>query len=301
MFDSRRLEAFCKVYEHRSFSRAGEELFLSQPTVSAHVLALEKTLGMALFDRLGRAVVPTRAGDILYHYGIESFKQLALARTELAALRDEVAGELVVGASTIPAHCILPPVIAGLLQEFPAVQVHIAVSDTATVIERVASGDIPVGVVGGSTAHPDLCFDFLYEDALVCIASPLQQYPKLESLDDMEKLPWIMREHGSGTRDAFLKALSAISTTIVTKLTTVLTVCSTESVIQYVRCGVGVGVVSHLAADELLQRGELITLGQPFPLIKRSFYLVHHKRRTLLPTVERFRFAIKEWSKDKVC
>ena len=117
--DFRRLEAFSKVYELKSFSKAGTELFLSQPTISAHVSALEKDLGVQLFDRLGRVIMPTPAGEVLYRYAIDAFSCLEKARVEIELLQDRVAGELFVGCSTIPGHFLLPHLIARFSMQYP--------------------------------------------------------------------------------------------------------------------------------------------------------------------------------------
>ena len=163
--DIRRLQAFSKVYELRSFSRAGEELMLSQPTISAHVLALEEELGAQLFDRLGRSVLPTQAGEVLFRYAQSVFTELEHARSDILALSRRVAGELVIGGSTIPAHYILPRLLARYLATYPEVHLELQSGDTQEVTAMVLEGLIHIGVVGrghepsGSdlSPHPGRC------------------------------------------------------------------------------------------------------------------------------------------------
>ena len=106
--DLRRLEVFCKVYELKSFSRAGEACLLSQPTVSEHIRHLETFLDVRLFDRLGREVVPTRAGEILYNYARRMLNLRREASRTLELYRGKMSGDLELGGSTIPGQYILP-------------------------------------------------------------------------------------------------------------------------------------------------------------------------------------------------
>ena len=169
IMDIRRLEAFSKVYELSSFSKAGEELFLSQPTISAHVSSLEEELGVRLFDRLGRTIVATKAGDILYRHACEAFRSLENAQAEIDLLQNSVGGELVVGASTIPGHYFLPQAISGFLNLHPAVKAVLCIEDSAEIVRKVGSGEVGVGVVGAKYESSALTFEELFTDELVVI------------------------------------------------------------------------------------------------------------------------------------
>lgn len=300
MLDYRRLEAFCKVYELRSFSRAGEDLFLSQPTISAHVLALEKTLGVQLFDRLGRSVLPTVAGDVLYRHGIRAFECLELAQSELASLRNEVSGELAIGGSTIPANYILPEVMGEFLRAYPSVRPQLRVGDTENVIQMVANGEVLVGVVGDVRVETDLVFEPVYDDELVVIASPtLHDISGPVPAAYLASLRWVMREHGSGTRSVFLAAIEAAGVNW-RSLEIALTVGSTEAVIQYVRAGLGVGVTSRIAVAAALERGELVELVLLDCHPVRQFQCVRHARRTFFPAAAAFIESLRNWMPHSV-
>ncbi|ABM28754.1 selenium metabolism-associated LysR family transcriptional regulator [Nitratidesulfovibrio vulgaris] len=294
MIDYRRLEAFCKVYELRSFSRAGEELFLSQPTISAHVLALEKDLGMQLLDRLGRSVLPTPAGDVLYRHAMNAFESLEAAKSELAMLRDEVSGELVLGGSTIPAHHILPPVLGTFLRRHPCVSVKICVGDTEDIMQSVAQGEVMLGLVGDLRPQPDLHFEAVIDDELVVIAHPqMVEGGVPHAVAELASYPWVMREKGSGTRSAFLNGLDALGVDW-RLFDVVLTVGSTEAVIQYVRAGLGISVTSRIAVADALGRGELVEIPLSDYHPARKFYCIHHARRTLFPSALAFMTALRE-------
>jgi DNA-binding transcriptional LysR family regulator len=287
--DIRKLEAFFKVYELGSFSRAGEKLFLSQPTISAHVSSLEQELGVRLFDRLGRTILPTQAGEVLYRRGREAMSGLEVAREEIKKLHDRVAGRLEIGGSTIPATHLLPPLLTGFLNRFPEVQLHLRVYDTAGVIEQVEAGKILLGVVGAATDNDDLEFETLAGDELVVVGRPdfLGGNGNKAGEAELGKWPWIVRESGSGTRKAFERAIKD-SGMDVAGLNTRLTVDSTQAALQCVLAGLGVSVTSRRAAEPYIKCGELVELESSFTGMQRSIYLVMRKNRYLFPVASTF-------------
>lgn len=287
--DIRRLEAFCKVYELGSFSKAGQELFLSQPTISSHISTLEDELGIRLFDRMGRSVLPTAAGDVLYGHAREVFRNLANAQADIEALRDFVSGEIVVGASTIPAQYILPGLLRGFLAAHPRVGVRIENGDSGSVIERVTAGSLICGLCGARADHPDLLFDLVMTDAAVLIAHPSfgVETGAEATLEQALKWPWIMREAGSGTRKTLEMALGRKGADI-GSLRVVVSVASTEAAINCVRGGLGVSVTSRLAAAGFIERGEVSAIRVPELDMTREFYLVRNARRSLMPAYRHF-------------
>ena len=123
--DFRRLEVFLKVYELLSFSRAGQALYLAQPTVSEHIRLLEEELGLSLFDRQGKAVLPTKTAQLLYTY---AKKIMALREESLQALvqfRDKGLGDLLVGGSNIPGQYLLPPLLGQFKEKFPEIRIQL--------------------------------------------------------------------------------------------------------------------------------------------------------------------------------
>jgi len=288
MIDYRKLEAFCKVYEQQSFSRAGRELFLSQPTISAHVSALETELGVPLLDRMGRSILPTEAGSILYKYAKEAFSCLEAAKAQIAQLNNEIAGEIIIGGSTIPAHYLLPCIMADYMREHPDVDVLLKVADTAEVIQQVIDGKLSVGVVGAQENDPELTFVPIVDDELVVIAAPdsMASVSRL-SFDELSQFKWVMRERGSGTRKAFANALAERDVDIRT-LPCAVHVESTNAVIQFVKAGMGISITSKLAVAPDLERGELAVVPVSGLELHRKFFCVYHNRRHYFPAIQSF-------------
>jgi DNA-binding transcriptional LysR family regulator len=298
--DIRRLEAFAKVYELRSFSKAGQDLFLSQPTISAHIAGLESELGVALFDRLGRTVLPTKAGDILYGHAKKTFACLQDAAAEIGQLREGIGGSFLLGASTIPADYILPKIMADFLRRYPEVSIQLNVGGSRSISEQVLAGEMAIGLVGAVEDDDNLSFRELLQDELLCIASPdlLKHCGLGEKLDEPGAVPWVMREQGSGTRKTLTAGLKSIGLDA-RKLRVALSVPSTAAVLQCVRAGLGVSAVSAIAAQEYLDRGECKALSIEGLSMRRSFFLVHHKKRSFFPVVEKFIETVNEYCRRR--
>ncbi len=286
--DFRRLEAFSKVYELKGFSRAAESLFLSQPTVSAHIAALEAELGVSLFDRLGRTILATAAGDVLYEHALKVFDAMHKARAEIQLLQDKVSGDLVVGGSTIPAHYLLPGVLSSFVEKYPEVTVRMRVGDSTDIIQQVAQGKLAAGVVGVELKQPELTYVKLLQDDLVVIASAGNvQHAQEMSLEKLVQTPWVLRESGSGTFKALEAALAKAKFDI-RNLKASVVVESTQAVIRCVTAGLGVSITSRMAAEDYLNRGELREITIPGLSLQRSFYSVHHAKRSAFPTLRMF-------------
>jgi len=283
------LEAFCRVYETKSFSKAGQEMFLSQPTISSHISYLERELDVVLFDRISRTAIPTRAGKLLYQKARELFRVQSETRAEIDELKNRVSGELVIGGSTIPANYFLPGVLAGFKARYPGVSIDLRVGDSSQICEQLLSGELDLGMVGGFAENPDLDLASVMRDELAFFAAPelgLDTNRQL-SLEELAGFPWVMRERGSGTRLALEKGLAGTGMQI-RDLDIAVQVQNTEAMVRCLLAGMGVGVTSKLAVEEHLESGHLQTLNVRDIVLVRNFYQIRHKRRTLFPAVRVF-------------
>lgn len=293
--DIRRLEAFRKVYELGSFSKAGQDLFLSQPTISAHVLSLEQELGTQLFDRLGRTILPTQAGDILYKHALQAFAALESATAEIGLLQQRVAGEILIGGSTIPATYLLPQRLAEFRKLYPDVRVRLTVGDSQDIITAIQNGSLALGVVGAILPDPDLVFTHLQDDDLIIACSrSLPEYQAFvksgaEQLpaDLLHQWPWVLREQGSGTRRALELALSSLGLDL-RSFSPAIEARSHEAVVQCALHGLGLCVTSRIAAAPCLAKGDLIPIEIPGLQMQRSFQIVRHAKRHLFPAMRYF-------------
>lgn len=286
--DLRRLQVFNKVYECRSFSRAAEEVLLSQPTVSGHIKSLEDELGVRLFDRLGREILPTRAAEILHTYAARILEQVDEAQRAVDSFLGRLSGVLLLGGSTIPGQYILPALIGKFRTTHPEVRVNLMIGDASEVAERVMAGRVELGVVGATLEEDRLSFTPLMEDTLTVAAWPGHPLEGRElTLAELASQPMVVREAGSGTHMSLIRALATAGIRE-EDLDVVAQMGSTMAVMQAVRARVGLGIVSRRALDDCLHAGHMIELDVRGLDLKRSFYLVSRKKRTHSPAARAF-------------
>lgn len=284
------LKIFCKVVELKSFSKAGEAVFLSQPTVSSHIKDLENHLGTQLVDRLARSVVPTKAGQLLYGYARRLIALRDEAEAAMAEFLGKMKGRLTMGGSTIPGGYLLPQLIGRFCQRYPEVQVALIVGDTADILGRIDEGEIEIGIVGAqNTANQQLHQTPIIEDELFVVVPGNHQWAgkPFVSLNDLVTEPFIAREQGSGTLRAIENALQAMGRNI-SELRISAQMGSTEAVRQGIKNGVGISILSTIAVTEDVAAGALKTLSIKGLDLKRNFYLTRHKLRTPSPICRAF-------------
>jgi DNA-binding transcriptional LysR family regulator len=256
--DTRQLAAFCTVVERRSFSQAAERLGVTQPAVSLQVRALEKRLGTQLLDRSGRRVEPTEAGWRLYR-GAQ--RMLALEDqlvSEVAATAEgELTGDLVLGASTGPAAIAVPVVLCEFQREHPGVRVFLTVSDTHTVVERVAARELELGIVGASRRHRGVRFEPFFSDQVILACPPGHRFGgRTVTLDELREETLILMQEGAGVRQILEDALRRLGVRL-RDLDVRLELGLQESVRRAVEAGYGVTFISRTAIEADLEAGTL--------------------------------------------
>lgn len=287
--DVRQLEIFVKVAEFGSFSRAAEALLLTQPTVSEHIRSLEEELGVRLLDRLGRGAAPTKAGQLLLGYARRIQELHREARQALDQFQGRMSGELVVGASTIPGEYILPALIGRFKEKYPDIAISLLIGDSQRVVEWVLEGRAEVGVAGGHLPHRSLEYRELMPDELVVVVSGSHPWHgrKSATLDEVRREPLIVRERGSGSRQALERALAEVGLDL-SAFRVVGEMGSTQAIKQAVKAGVGISLISKRAVGEECQYGLLHCVKVKDLRFSRAFYLVVNTSRTRSPLAEAF-------------
>ena len=282
--DLRRLEIFAKVVELGSFSRAAQALALTQPTVSEHVRALEDALGVQLLDRLGRGAAPTRAGQLLLGY---AQRMLALSREAHQALdhfQGRLSGELIVGGSTIPGEYVLPALIGQFKAKQADISIVLLIGDSRQVSEWVDEGRVELAIVGARPAQRALDARELMGDELVVVVPAEHAWARRNtvSLAELQAEPMVVRERGSGSREALERALGSAGTSLVA-FRIVGEMGSTEAVKQAVRAGVGIALISKRAVEDECRAGLVSCVKVTAMPVARAFYLVTHRERSRSP------------------
>jgi DNA-binding transcriptional LysR family regulator len=297
IIDFRHLETFCRVAALKSFSRAADDLFLTQPTVSGHILSLEKSLSLRLFDRTRREVRLTKAGEMFLGY---ASKILTVRKDLLNALSEfsqGIRGELSLGASTIPGEYLLPRLMGDFKAEHPRLILTLKISDTKEIVQELLQGNIEFGVIGAKVDHPSLHYEKFEEDEIIVIAPSDHPLTRKRSVgfEDLLKEPWITREEGSGTQMTVERALRKKGKSL-KDFNVAIEMGSTSSVKEGVKANLGLAFISRRAVEEEMNRHffAAITLEGLEP-ISRQIYIVSQRGKTMSPTgMEFLRFLKKK-------
>jgi DNA-binding transcriptional LysR family regulator len=284
-----RLNIFIKVIDSGSFSKAADQVLLTQPTVSSHINDLEEHYGCRLIDRLGKEVAPTRAGQLLYKYARRLMALQNETESAMADYHGKMRGHLHIGGSTIPGEYILPAVIGRYTTDYPEARVSLSIGDTRQVTEDVLSGSLEFGIVGARIKNPKLVQEEVATDQLRLVFPADHKWAgrKRVSLKSLLAEPFIVRERGSGTLQALLSSLADAGQKS-GALNIVAEMGSTTAVIQGIKNYVGLSVLSALAVQDDLRSGRLKALPVTGLNLQRSFYLTINKHRALSPLCKTF-------------
>ena len=293
--DIRQLAIFVSIANHGTFTAAGKALYISQPTVSVQMAALERELGVTLFERQSRGIRLTPAGKILKRYAEDILMLKDQAIAAMGRYKHDISGRLRVVASTVPADYILPGVVSRFLNAYPGVFVELSRADSATVWDAVRNYEAEIGVAGSSLDDPSLEHVAVARDELVLIAPSAGEYLRWKDpvpLEEVLRAPMLCREPGSGTQKTFDDALRRLGVDA-ERITARAQLDSVEAIKSAVADGGGVAVISDLAmrGDPSAQSVRILHI-EGLRLV-RSFYLITHMRRVLSPAAQAFRdFAV---------
>jgi len=278
------LNIFCKVVEHKSFSKAAGVVHLSQPTVSSHIKDLESHFGCRLIDRLSKEAVPTKAGMLLYDYARRILALKDEAETALADFMGKIRGRLTVGGSTIPGGYILPPIIGRFFRAYPDVQVALVNGDTEKIIHDVREGFVEMGIVGARTSDRKIAQERLLEDEMRLVVPAGHRWAgqKTVRIEELLAEPFILREDGSGTRKSIRQSLAGSGYRL-EDMKVIAEMGSTQAVIQAIRSGMGVSILSLIAVEERIETGAFAAMKIEGLNLRRRFYLTRHRHRSLSP------------------
>lgn len=291
----KQLEAFVQVSESGSFSKAAKELFLTQPTISAHISSLEKELNVRLFIRNTKEVSLSDDGKDLYRYA-KQITDLEKAIEERFYMdSDDGKHFITIAASTIPAQYLLPKVLMCYRERYPKEQIKIMETDSSEVVTQVVDHMVDVGFTGTVLEKKHCKYIPFYKDELAVITPDTPEYRILkeqnrDDIDWIKRKPLILREEGSGTRKEAEKQLKNAGISM-EDLDIVASIANQETIKKSVKQGMGIMVLSRLAAED--EDGLLIF---PIPGADegRDINLVYNKNYQMTRSADRFIRIVKE-------
>ena len=274
-YSLRQLEVFLAVARTGSVSRAGDELAMSQSAVSGSLADLERQFDVRLFDRIGKRLQLSAVGSALRSRAEAVWDEARELESALANHAE--GGRLRVGATLTIGNYVAVPLMARYMREQPGSLVRLDIANTEEIARRVVNFEIDVGLIEGELSHPQLDVKAFRDDELVVFSAPTHPLAKKRTLTDadLKSASWIVREPGSGTRQAFDRAMAGI----LPELHLTLELPHTEVIKRAVEAGLGLGCVSRLALADAFRHGTLKPRPVPHRDFRRRFYYVLHRQK----------------------
>lgn len=279
IMDIRGLEVFLSVAKHLNYTRAGEEVNLSQPSVSIRIKQLENELGMKLFEQLGKKVALTDAGLLLLPHARRVIAAIQDAKQALEELQGLERGLLRVGASTTPGMYLIPQIIANFKERYPKIEIHLGIKDTRQVEEGVIRNEFDFGFVGGHLAGDEVDVLPWVTDQLVLVVPPTQRLARKKSIkaEDLRKEKFILREVGSATQATIASHLQKLGLAV----ETVMKMENPESIKKAVQSGLGIAFISRFVVETELKAKSLVAVRVLGLDIRRELKIVYRKDKHL--------------------
>lgn len=293
----RQLKVFSSVARHLNFTRAAEEMHLTQPAVSMQIKQVEENVGLPLFEHIGKQLYLTEAGREMYHYSRVVAQQLDEAESVIDALKGVQRGRLAIAVAST-ANYFAPRLLAAFSEQHPSVTISLDVTNREGLITQLENNDKDLVIMGRPPAAMDLVAEVFTENPLVIIAPlahPLVQRKQIP-LADLQNATFVVREQGSGTRIAMERFFSEQGV----RLATGMEMSSNEAIKQAVQAGLGLGIVSmHTLALELETKRLAVLDVQSFPIM-RHWYIVHWRSKRLSPIAQAFKEFVLRQGADYV-
>jgi len=295
------LEALIALVESGSFTKAAGRFFLSQPSLTKQIQNLEEAAGARLVNRASTGISLTPEGQILYDYARRIVRLREDAKERIGRLKEQESGHIYLCASTIPATYILPRLLGLLKQTYPDMQVHIQTHDSEETLQNVLNNQSELGFIGKEPTNKKLVVERLWKDRLVLavpVSNPLAKR-KVVTVEELAKIPFVVRETGSATRDIVEEWLQKHFGIDLSHFNVVCEMGSSEAVKEAILSGLGVSILSVFAIERELSQGLLAAVSISDCDIERYFYLIYKKQFPLMKYHKLFLDIVKQFQPFK--
>lgn len=289
----RQLKVFETVARHLSFSRAAEELHLTQPAVSMQVRSLEDQAGLPLTEQVGKKIFLTEAGVEVARHARVIAQQLREAEEALAAMKGMRGGLLNIGVVST-AKYFAPRLLTSFRQAHPEVELRLGVHNRGDIVRQLADNEIDLAIMGRPPQELETVSEPFAENPLVFVAAPDHPLAKAKNIEpkQLAEESFLLREPGSGTRAAMERFLA--DNGVVPQRTVEMT--SNETIKQAVMAGMGISFISERTLVLELATGNIVRLDVKGTPLKRHWYVVHRAEKRLLPVAQAFHKYLLEES-----
>jgi DNA-binding transcriptional LysR family regulator len=274
-FSLKQIQVFLETAHTLNITQAAERLSMSQSAASESLKSLENQFDIQLFDRVGKRLQLNDLGKVLRNQA-EAFLAQAQALEQAFSQHAQV-GDLKIGATLSIGNYLAIHILSEFKRRYPQSNASLEVANTTSITEKVINFELDIGLIEGEIAHSELNVIPWLEDELVVFCAPEHVFAKRTELSDADLIAarWILREAGSGTRQAFDYAMHGI----LSRLQVELELQHTEAIKRAVESGMGLGCLSRITLKDAFKRGSLIPLAIPTRDFKRHFYLILHKQK----------------------
>lgn len=283
-YSLRQLEVFLAAAHFENITRAADSLAMSQSAASSSLRDLEQQFDIQLFDRVGKRMQLNELGRSLRPKAESLLEQAQSFQRDLS--RHEELGLLKVGATMTIGNYLAVEMMATYMNENPGSDVQLMVANTASIARQVQNYELDIGLIEGELQHPDLEVIPWREDDLVVFCSPSDPLASKDEITDEDLLSaqWVVRESGSGTRQAFDRAMHGLLGDLHLRHE----LQHTEAIKRAVEAGLGIGCLSDIALKDAFKRGDLVPLRVPHRDWHRRFYIIMHRQKYRGPGVDRW-------------
>ena len=297
----KQLESFVALVQSRSFTKAAERLYISQPTISTHIKQLENELGVQLLVRSTKDVLLSEEGKVFYPYALQLLETESRALKQLNKCENESGGMISMAVSSVPGNYMFPQFLAHFRMKNATTYFRVLEGDSGDVLQKLLNFDAEIGIGGLDSGSDKIHSEVLFEDEIVLITPNTAKYRELNGkfpLEQLRKEWFITRELGSGTKNTVdyieqeLK-LNAPSLKVIAQFET------SEMVRRAVEEGAGVAFISKTAAKESFDTQKVLEFSFPNVDAKRKFYLMYHKERGVSPLVENVIQGLRDFCAEK--
>lgn len=277
-------KVFISVAENLSFSKAANELFVSQPAITKHIKELEKQLQINLFERKGNKIYLTKAGKLTYGYLKKIEQQYRELEFEIGRLNETFLGELKIGASSTISQYLLPHAMASFHKRYPKIELHLINGNSFIMEQLLMQNEIDLALVENASSLSNIRYINFMNDELIVVTGSNSVYAKQKNitLSDFKEIPLVLREKGSGTLEVIMKALKSNGINF-EELNTLIHLGSTESIKNFLKDFDGIAVVSEKAVTTEIYLNQLIQLNVKGLNMQRQFrYALNQGQTTQL-------------------
>jgi DNA-binding transcriptional LysR family regulator len=292
------LDAFEAVAANRSFTRAAEALCLTQPAVTRQIASLERELKTRLFDRLGKAVTLTIAGEALHRYAVEILRLKHEAERAVGDVVTGSAGRIAVGANSTTATYLLPPILSQFRELHPGVELAVHTGPSAQVVEMVIANEVDVGIVAGYAAQDGLIGTPLTEYLTVVVVFPghplaLGDAAAPIHTADLAGNPLILMEEGTNLRRYVDRLLSAAG--VEERVRVTMELDNVEAIKKMIEAGLGISLLPLISVQSEVASGSLVALQlADVPNAQRRISAIHRRDKYLTVAVKAFLVLMRD-------